>query len=138
MSVNQEGGCLCGAVRYRVTGEPTWRGACHCTQCQRLTGSAYAVGIYFKESDVEILSGALKQYIYHAYEGGRWIRIQFCELCGTNITWIAESTPGERGIAGGTFDDSNWVDVDTHSWTRSAHHSVSIPPGAVTFPAGPS
>ena len=138
MSVIQEGGCLCGSVRFRVTGEPTWCGACHCTQCQRLTGTAFSMGIYFEESDIVILSGVLKHYEYNSDETGRWHRLEFCENCGTNVTWTGESTPGERGVAGGTFDDPDWLDINTHSWTRSAHHSVVIPPDAMTFLTCPS
>jgi hypothetical protein len=42
--------------------------------------------------------------------------------------------PGERWIAIGTFDDPDWVDIELHIWTKSAHHSVVIPPNATSFP----
>ena len=53
-----EGGCACGAVRYRVRNRPFRTSVCHCRACQRRTGSAF-VGIYFREEDFELLRGAL-------------------------------------------------------------------------------
>ena len=73
-TVAREGGCLCGAVRYRVKGEPVRSSACHCTYCQRRTGSAFGVGAYFRENDVEIMRGDLKAYEYRSDESGRWLR----------------------------------------------------------------
>jgi hypothetical protein len=57
-----EGGCVCGAVRYRVRNAPARTSACHCRFCQRRTGSAFGIGAYFREADVEILSGELRTY----------------------------------------------------------------------------
>ena len=138
MSKIHEGGCFCGKVRYKTSGTPTWVGACHCRQCQRLTGTAFFMAAYFEEKDVDVTSGELKQFEYSSDESGRWHRPEFCVNCGTNVTWTGETTPGERGIAIGTFDDPDWLDVTTHTWTRSAHHSVLIPPDATTFSTGPS
>jgi hypothetical protein len=138
MSENHEGRCLCGSVQYRTTGEPTWIGACHCRQCQRLTGTAFSMGVYFLDTDVEIISGSLNQYEYRSDESGGWHILEFCKNCGTNVTWTGQTSPGERGIAIGTFDDPNWLDVKRHSWTRSAHRSVIIPHDAVSFEKGPS
>ena len=86
-SASREGGCLCGAVRYRVTGEPVRSSACHCTYCQRRTGSAFGVGAYFRDNDVEIMRGDLKTYEYRSDESGRWLKTQFCTGCGTTVTW---------------------------------------------------
>lgn len=137
MNTEHEGGCLCGAVRYRVTGDPTWSGACHCKQCQRGTGTPFAMGVYFLDTQVEMTGGVLKQYEYTSDGSGRWLRLDFCENCGTTVTGTSENTPGERWIAGGTFDDPDWVDIEMHIWTKSAHHSVVIPPDAITFPGEP-
>lgn len=53
MAQIHEGGCLCGAVRYRARNQPARTSACHCTFCQRRTGSAFGVGAYFKQEDVD-------------------------------------------------------------------------------------
>ena len=138
MSSKHEGGCLCGSVRYRVTGDPTWVGACHCKQCQRGTGTAFATVALFPDSQVEITCGVLKQYEYTSDESGRWLRIEFCNKCGTTVLAETENTPGEQGISCGTFDDPDWLDIKEHIWVRSAHHSVLIPPDAKICSGQPS
>jgi hypothetical protein len=125
-----EGGCVCGAVRYRTKGDPIRTSACHCTFCQRRTGSAFGIGVYFKEQDVEILRGELKTYEHPSDESGRWLRMQFCPSCGTTMTFTIEALPGARAIAGGTFDDPKWFKIERHSWLRSAH-SWMVPPAGV-------
>ena len=127
MSEIHEGGCLCGFVRYRVIGKPTWSGACHCKQCQRLTGTAFTMSAFFPASQVKITDGELKQYEYASDESGRWIRIEFCDTCGTQVLHSAEMSPGEQAVATGTFDDPDWLDIEDQVWTKSAHHSVVVP-----------
>ena len=128
-----EGGCACGIVRYRVRNNPFRTSVCHCKACQRRTGSAFGVGIYFKEQDFELLRGELKPYRFRSDESGRWLSMEFCTNCGTTVTWTAEVFPGGRGIAGGTFDDTSWLKIDRHVWTRSAHHWMAYPPGVERF-----
>lgn len=129
MTTTYEGHCLCGAVRYRVKGDPVRALACHCTACQRRTGSAFGISAYFREDDVEILSGELQVYEHRSDETGRPLRMEFCRNCGTTVTWTVEALPGARGIAGGTFDDPNWFDIKRHYWTRSAQHWMVYPTG---------
>ncbi|HSU76837.1 MAG TPA: GFA family protein, partial [Burkholderiales bacterium] len=69
-----EGGCLCGALRYRVEGEPARASVCNCTACQRRTGSLAGFGAYFKAEQVRILCGELKSYEHRSDESRRWLR----------------------------------------------------------------
>ena len=128
----REGGCLCDAVRYRAHGKPSRTVVCHCKFCQRCTGTAFAVWPTFPHKDVQV-SGALSLYEHRSDESGRWIRRYFCPRCGTTLTSTFEKGPEEIAILGGTFDDTAWISVDRHVWTRSAHHWVVIPEGAVRF-----
>jgi hypothetical protein len=80
-----EGGCLCRAVRYRVKDEPVRASVCHCRNCQRRTGSAFGIGAYLKDGDVEI-EGELKSYEYRSDESGRSLQTQFCPVCGTTVS----------------------------------------------------
>ena len=127
MADTHEGGCLCRAVRYQVVGTPNLVGVCHCTACQRRTGSAFAVAAYFAEAAVQITSGILQPYEYRSDESQRWIKTEFCPTCGTTVTWTAERFPGARAIAGGTLDDPNWLKLERHIWTRSAQHWMVFP-----------
>jgi hypothetical protein len=135
MSQIHEGGCLCGAVRYRATGEPVRTSVCHCRNCQRRTGSAFGIGAYFMESDVEI-RGELRAYEYRSDESGRWLRMQFCPNCGGTVTWSLEAFPGMRALAGGSFDDPDWLRLERHGWTRSKQKWVVCPQGAQLFEKG--
>jgi hypothetical protein len=128
MAEMHEGGCLCGAVRYRVTGEPNLAAVCHCTRCKGMTGSAFSVPAYFDEAAVQIISGVLKTYECRSDEANRWLKLQFCPTCGTTVTWTGEWAPRSRGIAVGTLDDPNWVKPRAHIWTRSALHWMAFPP----------
>lgn len=114
------GGCLCGAVRYRTTDQPVRVLACHCTTCKLRTGAPYGIGLYFNEEDVEFSGGARKTYEFHSDESDRWLRNEFCEQCGTTVSWTLELRPGLRAIAGGTYDDPDWFQIKAHIWTRSA------------------
>ena len=126
-NVIHEGGCICGEVRYRVRGEPTAALVCHCTFCQRRTGSAFAITVYFDEANVEIVSGNPSMHEHRSDESGRWLRREFCPKCGTTIGHTAELRPGQRAIAGGTFDNRDWFTVRQHIWARSKLPWVAIP-----------
>lgn len=135
MNPIREGGCLCGALRYCVRAEPARASVCHCRNCQRRTGSAFGIGAYFREADVE-LRGARKTYEYRSDETGRWLRMEFCPSCGNTVTWTAEALAGMRAIAGGSFDDPNWLKIDRHGWIRSKQAWVECPPGVQLFDKG--
>ena len=105
MNQVHEGGCACGAVRYRVKGNPDICQICHCTFCQRRLGSAFATVAYFDERNVEIFPGKLTAYEHHSDESGRWLKMEFCSRCGTTVTHTVQIRPGLRAIAVATFDD---------------------------------
>ena len=131
-----EGGCVCGAVRYRVKGHPVFGAVCHCRFCQRRLGSAFATVAYFDAANVEILHGDLAEYEHHSDESGRWLKMRFCTRCGTTVTHTTEGRPGMRAVAVGTLDDPGWLRLDRHIWVRSKRPWVSIPPGVSVHPQG--
>jgi hypothetical protein len=133
MTAPREGGCVCGAVRYRVRAAPVRTSACNCRFCQRRTGSAFGMGAFFRVEDVEFLAGTLKVFETRSDESKRWLRFEFCEACGTQVTWTVEALPGMRSIGIGTFDDPSWPPVERFSWMRSAHPWVTVPPGVERF-----
>src|SRR4051812_503923 len=120
------GGCLCGAVRYVARGRPVQTSACHCTACQRRTGSAFGLGAYFKAEDVEIVKGTLSSYEHRSDESQRWLRFQFCARCGTRVTWTAERVPELRAIGVGTLDDPKRLKVERFGWMRSAQAWIVV------------
>jgi len=136
MSDIHEGGCVCGAIRYRVKGNPLLEYVCHCTFCQRFTGSAFSTLLRFEEENVELIGDGLTTYEHRVDESNRWFRLNFCNRCGTTIMATLERRPGIRLIMVGTLDDPNWVNFDRHVWTRSAQHWVVIPQNVDRFEKG--
>ena len=131
-----EGGCVCGALRYRVRGEPVLALACHCTFCQRRLGSAFSLEAFFHESSVEITQGEPKTYEHYSDESRRWLRMQFCPHCGTTVAHTLELRPGMIAIAVGTLDDSSWIVIGRHVWVRSKRPWLPIPAEVAVFPKG--
>ena len=128
-----EGGCLCGALRYRAAGDPRRTTICHCTDCQRRTGTAFALLASFRDEQIAYASGTPQEFEYRSDESGRWIRAQFCPRCGTNVMLTLEKFPGYRIVSGGTFDDPKWLTPVRHVWTRSAQHWMAIPQDVERF-----
>ena len=107
---------------------------CHCRFCQRRLGTAFAFLAYFEHERVAITQGRLTTCEHRSDESGRWLRMQFCPVCGTTICHTAEVRPDLTGIAAGTFDAPDWFTIDRHVWTRSARPWVAIPPETASFP----
>jgi hypothetical protein len=131
MAPRHEGGCVCGAVRYTAEGEPERVTVCHCTWCQRRTGSAFGIEAVFRDENVTVTGETLRTYRHLSDESGRWLDQQFCARCGTNIGFTLEAVPGIRTIAAGTFDDPGWLRADRqpfrHVFVRSARDWSEIP-----------
>ncbi|MFT4581638.1 MAG: hypothetical protein ACI915_000726 [Gammaproteobacteria bacterium] len=119
-----EGGCLCGQVRYKTTGEPSITGVCHCRYCQIRAGSAFGVLAYFTEQQITITSGECKEYAFASESDFTW-RNRFCPNCGTTVFMRLEVFKDRVGIAGGTFDPPTfWYDLSGEVFTRSKAHFV--------------
>ncbi len=137
MADTHEGGCACGAVRYRTTGVPVRVALCACTWCQKRTGGAFGISVYFNDADVEFLQGSLRTHRLTS-DAERWLESRFCEACGTTVTWTLELRPGWTGIAGGTFDRPTfWYDLEAVVFARSMPDWMVIPDGLEVHDAMP-
>ncbi len=124
-----EGGCVCGDVRYRTSSEPQRVSLCACTWCQKRTGSAIGISVYFRKTDVAFTNGTVKSYRLTS-DAGRSIETGFCGTCGTTVSWRLEFLPEYRGIAGGTFDQPTfWYQPQRFVFARSKPDWLSIPDG---------
>ena len=99
------GGCLCGAVRYRVHGEPQTVVLCHCTHCQKASGSAFSVNLLIKASDYA-QSGETRHWV-DAGDSGLPSYRHFCGHCGSPVLTQATNLPGMLLVKAGTLDDSS-------------------------------
>ena len=134
-----EGGCLCGDVRYRTGAAPLRVTVCHCTFCQRFTGSAFLVEPIFRRQDFVLTGAAPKTYDHRSDGSNKRVTLNFCGRCGTTLYLDLERFPDIVGVCGGTFDDPNWFERNPetcrHIFTRSAQSGVVLPPGMRLFEA---
>jgi hypothetical protein len=100
--------CACRSLKVRVEAEPIVVGACNCTQCQRRSGSVFAVVAYFPKDNVQVVSGAYKTFDYTA-DSGRKGEMHFCPECGSTVFWDAEYRRDLRGVAVGCFADPTFL-----------------------------
>lgn len=134
MDTEREGGCSCGAVRYRVAGEPIFVNNCHCRLCQRQTGGTSVVNAFFENERVEQLSGELTEHVVSAGSGGPHT-ICRCAGCGVAL-WSYYPRLGRLGLGlrVGTLDDPGTVPVDAVIFTDSKLPWVTLPEGIPAYP----
>lgn len=114
-----EGGCHCGALRYRLSAPPLMIYNCHCTNCQKITGSAFVVSAAIPESAFAFTKGAPKTVEWISDAGNRrfgW----FCGDCGSRIAHGQIPSTGVLSLRAGTFDDTSWIEPVGDIWTKSA------------------
>ena len=116
--------CCCGSLRAEATGEPAFVAACHCTECQRRTGSPFGVGTLFPKEQVRT-EGPSKVYV-RGSDSGRKIEINFCPDCGSSVFWYAELYPDFVGIAFGAFADPSMPWPTVSVWETTRHPWVTF------------
>ncbi len=135
--MRQEGGCICGDIRYRVSGQPERVTVCHCRFCQRATGSGFLIEPVFRRHNFEILSGNLKTFVHRSERSGNSISINFCSECGTKLYFDLEGRPDFVWVFGGTFDDPNFFalspDNTKYIFLNYARSGTIIPCGFSAF-----
>ena len=131
MSVQREGGCACGAVRYRLTSDPLFTHCCHCLNCQRQTGSAFVINLLIEADRVELLAGDL-QPVEVPRDDGSTQKIFRCSTC--QVAVFSQYTRREvRFVRGGTLDQTSSVVPDVHIFTRSKLPWITLPDSAAAF-----
>jgi hypothetical protein len=131
MSVPLDGGCACGAVRYRLTSEPLFVHCCHCLNCQRQTGSGFVVNVLIEADRVELLAGE-PQPVAVPRSGGKKQRIWRCPTCQVAV-YSQYTSPRVRFVRAGTLDDPSAVAPDVHIYTRSKLPWIALPESVPAF-----
>ena len=131
MTKLQGGGCVCKKVRYSISGSPLRATICHCTWCQRRTGSAFGVELVFNKDQVLFHSDSVSIYRHISDDSGRWLDQHFCNTCGSSIGLTLEAVPSIQSISVGSLDDQNWIELTRldrrHVFVRSARLWSVIP-----------
>lgn len=131
MSVPREGGCACGAVRYRLTSDPLFTNCCHCQNCQRQTGSAFVINLLIETERVELTAGD-PQPVNVPRDDGTAQRVFRCPTCQVAV-FSQYGHPGVRFVRGGTLDDPSSIAPDVHIFTRSKLPWIALPESVPAF-----
>ena len=113
------GGCLCGSIRYEIDGEPFRIANCHCDDCRKATGSAFATNLFFKEEQIKILQGTLKKFEHLADSKNTMIK-EFCSDCGSQVFDSGAMRPGVKDVKVGSIDDASFVKPEINLYTAHA------------------
>ncbi|MDB5572757.1 MAG: uncharacterized protein JWN93_3940 [Hyphomicrobiales bacterium] len=131
-----DGGCLCGAIRYRVSGEPIASVACYCRDCQHAAGAGPNNMLLLKKDQLEILRGRPRAY-WNFAESGHRVGRHYCETCGAPLF---QETAAHRDMAMvkvGSLDDPSAFPPQTNVWTASAQPWMHVDASLPTFAQEP-
>ena len=123
------GGCTCRFVRYEITGKPLFVHCCHCTWCQRETGSAFVINAMIESDRVKLTTGEV-DVVNTPSNSGKGQKISRCPRCRIAL-WSNYGGGGDavRFVRVGTLDDANACPPDIHIFTSTKQDWVVLPGG---------
>jgi len=127
----REGGCSCGAVRYRLASEPLFVNCCHCLNCQRQTGSAFVINVLIEADRVELLAGE-PVAVDVPRDDGSVQRVYRCPDCQVAL-YSEYGSARIHFVRAGTLDDPSTVSPDAHIFTKSKREWVTLPDSVPAF-----
>jgi len=135
MAQTLTGGCLCGAVRYKVSADLIFSGKCYCEDCRKTSGTGHGSVFAVPEASVSI-TGKLTAY-KKAGGSGQQITRRFCPTCGSRISAVAEVMPGIMMVTASTLDDPEQFVSQMSVFTSRAPSWDQPPAGTPAFPEMP-
>jgi hypothetical protein len=121
-----DGHCLCGNVSYTCDGDAMATLLCHCTDCQRQTGTAFSIVVGVERDSLKVKGDSLSSFTTIGEDTEQPVERQFCSACGSPIVSLPEATPDLAFIKAGTLDDRSWLEPEMELWARSAHPYVGF------------
>ena len=106
-----EGGCLCSAIRFRISGEPIFSSICHCSTCRRASAAPTVGWLTFDRGQVEMLSGNPR-----TYRSSQGVVRQFCGACGSQLAYENATSPATIDITTASMDNPNLFPPTRESW----------------------
>ena len=131
-----EGSCLCGSMKYSVDAEPVMSAACHCTQCQKQTGTAYSVILGVPADAVTISGDSLKTF-EDTGTSGLPVHRKFCGNCGSPLFTDVKAFEGLLFIKAGALDNTDGVSVGAEIWCDSKKDYATLDEQLPKFPGNP-
>jgi len=129
------GGCACGAVRYECSAPPAAMVNCHCRDCQRAGGSAYAPTVVVRSDAFRVIATQPTYYSVTA-QSGHIARRAFCPACGSPLFASTSARPDFVGIRAASLDDPTWFHPTADVWTASAQPWDVMEPSVAKHPQG--
>ena len=123
------GGCLCGAVRYEASEPPFWAGHCHCQNCRKHTGAAFATDAMFRAANLTWLS---QEPTY--YKSLEICERGFCPTCGSTVSARFYKEPDIVVMAAGSLDDPNVIEPTLHAFTSRRVKWLRLSDGLHEYP----
>jgi hypothetical protein len=130
------GGCLCGAVRYTLSGRPVAAGVCYCRDCQYASGGAPAHGMRMRRRDVTLLQGEPRVFRGPAASGHEVAR-HFCPECGTPLFVASTAAPRLLSVLAGSLDEPGDFRPGGSMWVAAAQPWHVVDPDLPQWPGNP-
>ncbi len=131
-----EGQCQCGEVKYRVMGKPSTLFACHCTDCQRQSSSAFGMALWVRNAEVQLLGGNLREWT-RTMPSGRRMTCSFCPTCGTRLFHKVLGQTELMSIKPGTLNDTKRLAPVGHIWVRSKQQWLQLDGTTLQYAGNP-
>lgn len=128
------GRCLCGSIRFEITGKLGPIIYCHCSMCRRATGSTFATNASVLQEKLRILSG---HELIKEYESSPGNRRAFCSKCGSPLYGTFADIPSVRRVRLGSLDSAERAKSVAHIWTGSKSDWFEITDDLVQFEEEP-
>lgn len=106
-----QGGCLCSAIRFRISGEPIFSCVCHCSTCRRASAAPTVAWLTFDRGQVEMLSGNPR-----TYRSSQGVVRQFCGTCGSQLAYESVASPETIDISTASLDNPNLYPPTLEVW----------------------
>lgn len=118
------GGCFCGNVRYRATGQPVGVTHCHCSTCRRVCGAPFVTWVSFKRTNFSFTYGTPTRF-----KSSDNVERSFCNRCGTALTFEEATRSQWVDVTVGSLDQPNDLSPEDHIWTSSRLNWLHINDG---------
>jgi hypothetical protein len=130
------GSCLCGSIRYTGSADPVLAGICHCSHCQKQSGSAFSMLVGVPKGSLTFTGEPMAEYRDTGDSGLPVVR-RFCPKCGSPILTDAAATPTLDWIKAGTLDDTSWFTPEFHMFCEHMQSWISVDEGLPRIPRNP-
>jgi hypothetical protein len=130
-TVELQGGCSCGDIRYQLSNAPLFVHACHCLNCQKFCNSAFGITAIVLQCDVALTEGDLVQLVMPSGRS-RWQ----CASCGESIYVTSPSHPATALLRPGSLDRVGGLTIDAHIWVKRKQDWISLPNKVPQFDEG--